>query len=256
LRIVVTGSSGNIGAKVADELRTSHDLVLIDRRSGGSADVLMADLSRRPLSRRSRKRGWPGAFRGADAVVHCAGDPRPETSRALALRHNVVSVWNILEVAALHGVSRIVHMSSNWVVRSRQEELGPARFRPDGPKIGTEEPLRPLQPYGVSKAAAEVLGRMFVDSGNIRTFIAVRIGHCAGDGEPHPSDIVMRSHWISDRDIRSLIRRCVEAKLEGFHVVYGVSAQPESPFDLTSTTRLLDWLPLDRATPLHPEAYK
>ena len=39
------------------------------------------------------------------------------------------------------------------------------------------------------------------------------------------------------------MRRCVEVKAKGFHIVYGVSAQPMTPYDLSYTTRLLSWKP-------------
>jgi len=50
-----------------------------------------------------------------------------------------------------------------------------------------------------------------------------------------------------------LIRKCVETDLEGFHVLYAVSAQPEAPFDLTYTKKLLAWKPEEWAEPLLEE---
>jgi len=53
----------------------------------------------------------------------------------------------------------------------------------------------------------------------------------------------LRRLWIGTQDLRSLLGCCVEAKFDGFHVVYGTSAQPTAPYDLSYTCRLLSWEP-------------
>jgi uronate dehydrogenase len=86
----------------------------------------------------------------------------------------------------------------------------------------------------------ELTGRMFVDEGRLSSFIAVRIGYF--NPKP-PKDQLGRTRWIGSADMRSLFRRCVEADLHGFHVVYGVSAQATSPYDLSYTRQILSWEP-------------
>ncbi|MDT0200522.1 NAD(P)H-binding protein [Nocardioides sp. AE5] len=62
MRIVVTGGSGALGSLVVDEARTrGHDVTAISRRTG--VDLATGD-------------GLTEAVRGADAVVHCASNPR------------------------------------------------------------------------------------------------------------------------------------------------------------------------------------
>ena len=80
---------------------------------------------------------------------------------------------------------------------------------------------------------------MFVEQQELASFIAVRIGsfHLRA---PKNKDLRL---WIGPRDLCSLMRRCVEVKAKGFHIVYGVSAQPMTPYDLSYTTRLLSWKP-------------
>jgi hypothetical protein len=53
----------------------------------------------------------------------------------------------------------------------------------------------------------------------------------------------VRARWIGVQDIRAVFRRCVEADLKGFHVVYGVSAQKAAPYDLSQTAQILSWFP-------------
>ena len=85
-----------------------------------------------------------------------------------------------------------------------------------------------------------VIGRAIVDDGKLRSFIAVRIGYY---NRQSPVDEVSRTRWIGSQDIRSLFRRCVDADVSGFHVVYGVSAQAIVPYDLSHTAQLIGWKP-------------
>jgi hypothetical protein len=85
---------------------------------------------------------------------------------------------------------------------------------------------------------------MFVDQSKLASFIAVRIGYYNPE---LPQDADLGSRWIGTRDLRSLLRRCVEAEFKGFHVVYGVSAQPTSPYDLSYAKRLINWEPSQRS---------
>jgi hypothetical protein len=129
---------------------------------------------------------------------------------------------------------------SNWAVKSLEQRFAPACYLPDGPKIGSDAPPCPVNAYGLSKAFGELTGRMFVDEGRLDAFVAVRIGNY----NPKPADDeALRARWIGVEDIRSLFRRCVEADLKGFHVVYAVSAQKTAPCDLLAYTPSASWSP-------------
>jgi len=229
LRVLVTGAAGNIGRAVVAELEPSHELRLLDRR-GGDPRVIAVDLGR-PLH--------GDAVRGVDVVIHLAAHPDERATWEAVVDDNVRATWHVLDAAARHAVPRVVFASSNWAVKALERELAPACYQPDGPKIGSDAPPRPLHPYGISKALGEIAGRSFVDEGRLAAFIAVRIGAYAPElpaqGE-HPL-------WIGPSDLRALFRRCVEAELKGFHVVYGVSAQPTAPYQLAYTRELLSWSP-------------
>jgi len=258
MRIVITGAAGDIGQIAADALAESHDLVLIDRRPIPGRKTVRANLSVHRLSDPLRPRAWlqrwPRSFAGADVVLHLAAERNPGASWWRVLRHNVKATWNVFEVAAEYGVSKVVFASSNWAVNGYRLELGSAAFDPGGPKIGSDCPPHPRTPYGISKGLGEMAGRVLVDEERIHSFVAVRIGHCPPDGRALVSSAHCRNHWIGIRDMQSLIRRCVELDLAGFHVVHAVSAQPESPFDLTYTKKLLAWKPEEWAEPLQEES--
>jgi nucleoside-diphosphate-sugar epimerase len=247
MRVVITGAAGGIGTELIKELSGSHELLLLDRRSGRNRRIAVSDLSKvspeKGVGRhlRSKRFRWSRAFVGADVVVHLAAEIQPSAPWEKILPDNIQSTWNVIEVAARHGVRRVVFASSNWAVKGFEQELAPDCYRPDGSKIASDAPPRPRTPYGLSKAFGEIAGRMFVEEGRLNSFIAVRIG--AYLPEP-PKDKHLLTRWIGPTDICKLFRSCIEADLSGYHVVYGVSAQPTAPYDLSHTVQLLSWWPI------------
>ena len=249
MRVIITGAAGRIGKQIAEELLDSHDLCLVDRRPVKGQASIVADLSKNTVKNfcwpwsKSRPAPWTESLRGADVVLHLAADPRPHAPWEQVLRDNIQATQNVIEAAVNCRVRRVVFASSNWAVKALEQELAPTCYNPSGPKISSDAPPRPLTLYGTSKAFGELTGRMFVDECQLESFVAVRIGSYYPN---YPKNERERFLWIGAQDIRSLFRRCVEAQFEGFHVVYGVSAQPTVPYDLSHTRRLLAWEPQQR----------
>jgi NAD+ dependent glucose-6-phosphate dehydrogenase len=244
--VIITGAAGRIGSQIVEELSQSHELHLIDRRPLRGRESIVADLSQPPMAsgwRRlfwSKRPSWTQAFEGAEVVVHLAADMHTSAPWERVLPDNIQGTWNVIDTAAQHRVPRVVYASSNWAVKTTERKLAPDGYLPNGPKIDADAPPCPLTAYGLSKAFGELAGRMFVDEERLMSFVAVRIGHYSP--EP-PKAVELSTRWIGVQDIRNLFRRCVEAKFMGFHVVYGVSAQPSAPYDLSHTCRLLSWKP-------------
>ena len=246
MRVIITGAAGEIGGQIVEELSDSHELCLMDRRPVAGRMSIIADLSKSHSSMRWLRRmrvseypRWMEAFEGADVVLHLAVDQRRGVPEQQRLFNNMQMTLNIMEAAIRHHVCRVVFASSNWAVKGTERELAPACYLPDGPKIGSDAPPRPITAYGVAKAFGEISGRMAVDRSQLETFVAVRIGSFL----PFPPEDERQTRWIGVQDVRSLLRRCVEAQFCGFHVVYGVSAQPTAPYDLSHTRKLLCWQP-------------
>ena len=244
MRVVITGAAGRIGSQLVEELSRSHELCLIDIRPISGRRSIIGDLSVPPGGWRNwlkpKSTHWSEAFKGTQVVVHLAADIDPAAPWAKILPNNIEGTWNVIQTAARYGVPRVVFASSNWAVKALEEKLAPACYRPDGPKIDSDTPPFPMTAYGLSKSFGELTGRMFVDEEKLETFVAVRIGNYA----PDPSqDEIVRVRWIGVDDIRSLFRRCVEADIKGFHVVYGVSTQTTAPYDLAHTRQALSWSP-------------
>lgn len=133
----------------------------------------------------------------------------------------------------------MVFASSTLAIRGAVAEAGES-----GRRIGSDAFPRPLTRYGLSKAFGELAGRMFVDEGRLRTFIALRIGYAPPPGHA-PANEQSHDAWVGPRDLATLIRRTLEADLVGFHVVYGVSGVRACPYDLAYTTRVLQWVPVE-----------
>lgn len=246
MRVVITGAAGQIGSQIVDELSRDHELCLIDWLPIKGRASLVADLSRQPPRSRigrlfsSKSRRWSDALVGAQAVVHLAAERRPTAPWEKVLAHNIRGTWNVIEAAARSGVPRVIFASSNWAVKALEQKLAADCYGPDGPKIDSDTPPFPVTAYGLSKGFGELAGKMFVDEGKLESFVAIRIGN----HNPTPSpDEVVGARWIGVEDTRSLFRRCVEADIKGFHVVYGVSAQKTAPYDLSHTQQLLSWFP-------------
>ena len=245
MRVVITGAAGRIGIQMVEELSEAYELCLIDRVRLPRRKSVVADLAqnhRGPLGRtwwRFGRASWIDSFGGADVVLHLAADVRNDAPWDSVYVDNIEATWNVLKAAAKHRVPRVVFASSNWAVKALERQLAPACYAQDGPKIGSDISPYPLRPYGLSKAFGELMGRMFVEQQELGSFIAVRIGSY----HPQPPKNKDLRLWIGPRDLRSLMRRCVEVEAQGFHIVYGVSAQPMAPYDLSYTTRLLSWTP-------------
>ncbi len=244
MKIVITGAVGRIGRQMVLELEDSHELVLLDRRQPGNSDSIRADLTGKPPRRRygpdSPVFGWEHHLEGADAVLHLAGNPSPRAALTDALRGNVEGTWNVLEAAARHGVPRVVYASSYWAVRRELEDTA----ADPGPIPDPAHPS-PNTPYGLSKAAAELAGRMAVESGSIECFVAVRIGAVIWKPARDFVPPVRERSALGVADLRTILRLCLERPLSGFHVVYGISPIPDRLVDLESTRRTLEWAPLE-----------
>ena len=255
MRVVITGAAGAIGREIAAELARDHELRLVDKTPLPKQSSIVADLARCSDAshwKRWWKTGrcsWRRAFEGTDVVIHLAANVDTEAVWEELLPNNVDATWNVIETAARYRIPRIIFASSNWAVKAMERKLAPACYRPDGPKINSDVPPCPINPYGLSKAYGELAGRMAIDSQKIQSFVAVRIGYF---GTLQPNNEELHSMWIGAADIRRLFRCCVEAEFDGFHIVYGTSAQKTAPYDLTYTSQLLSWFP--RQLPSDPAA--
>jgi UDP-glucose 4-epimerase len=151
MRILVTGGAGYIGSVVAQQLLgAGHEVVVLDDLSRGHAAALPAGVEHARVSLLDPAAlGEPLA--GVEGVLHFA---------ALALvaesvehperywRNNVVGTLNLLEAMRANGVGRLV-FSSTCATYGEPENV----------PISEDEPPAPVNSYGASKLAVDLMIR-------------------------------------------------------------------------------------------------
>lgn len=145
MRVLVTGSSGQLGAEIARQLSGTSEVIGLDPRPGRWTTVLGA-VEQRDLVFR--------AVEGVDAVVHTASLHAPHVaaqSKGRFIDVNVQGTLNLLEAAAALGVKRFLYTSTTSIYGHALE----ARDR----AVWVSEELFPWPRdiYDVTKQAAEGL---------------------------------------------------------------------------------------------------
>ena len=227
-RVLITGASGNLGAKAVVALRATADVELVEL---GEADLSAYDPA------------WAERFDGADVVLHLAADPRPLATWDSVISRNLDLSHNVLRAAERHGVGRFVFASSNWV-------LGGYRFTGDALRPDTTP--RPVNAYGMSKLAIERAGAAIAAGGQM-SFLALRIGWCQ-PGENRPGAHMAfgrwgQQLWLSNDDWAQAVRLACTAPFEGSAIVNVMSDNQGSRWDLSETQRLIGYRPTSHHTP-------
>lgn len=146
----ITGATGFIGSALVDYLLASTTgalrIAVRDAKAGHSPRVQVVKTGSLGPDNQ-----WHDFVAGVDVIVHCAARVHvlDESGADAALeyrRTNVQGTLNLAEQAAAAGVGRFVFISS---IKVNGEETQPGHaFEADGP-------VRPADPYGVSKMEAE-----------------------------------------------------------------------------------------------------
>jgi NAD+ dependent glucose-6-phosphate dehydrogenase len=243
--VLLTGAGGRVGRAILEGVGDAHEWRLLDREpvrtdrlpdAVADAERIVGDVTDEETVR--------AAVEGVEAVVHLAGDPRPEAPWESVLTNNVDGTQTVFAAAAEAGVDRVAFASSNHAVGAYETpERTPDIYRADDDYRldGTELP-RPGNLYGVSKATGETLGRYYHDEHGL-SVVCVRIGNLT---EGHPPRDYERGQamWLSHRDCAHLFDRCIRADY-GFEVVYGVSDNARRYYSIERAREVLGYDPQD-----------
>jgi nucleoside-diphosphate-sugar epimerase len=225
-RVVLTGAAGRIGRAVAPQLADRWDLQLTDLLSDD--EIAALDITDLEACR--------SAFAGADAVVHLAAVPDPEATWEQLLPANVIGTYNVAQAAGDAGVRRLVLASSLHAVGAIPADV----------QRRADDPPRPLNLYGATKAWSEAIGSWIAATASI-SVVALRIGWFL---EQHPepdAPPLAKSAWFSTRDAAELIRASVEAEDVDFVVAHGISANRYRFAELEQTMDRIGYRPTDDA---------
>lgn len=165
MRALVTGAAGFIGSNLVDRLlNDGHQVVGVDNLSSGSATNLVDAQAHSTSFRRSfslikadiRSPELADIVAGTnpDVIFHLAAqvDVRVSvTHPELDARTNILGTINLCDAARRAGVRRVVYAAS-----------GGSRYgEPSSLPVDEAAPLKPLSPYGVAKASAELYLQAF-----------------------------------------------------------------------------------------------
>jgi NAD+ dependent glucose-6-phosphate dehydrogenase len=236
--IGITGAVGNVGTTLQKGLAEWYDLRLFDSKSGLSStgrEIIRVDAGERDQV--------AGNFDGLDALIHLAGDPRPNAPRAATLRNNFVATSYVFEEARRAGVKKIVFASSNFY---HEGDIGKLlHSRDKGRLITLDAPPTPQCLYGESKVFGESVGRHLSHLGV--PFVALRIGWTVPEDNPALyGGAYMRAIYCSHRDLVQAFTRAIEVETD-FMTAFAVSNNGNAVFDLEETRAKLGFYPQDDA---------
>ena len=199
-RVLVTGGAGFIGRRVVAALLAAGAEVTVADLSpfpGDSVATVVGDLCDPEVAERA-------VPPGTDTIIHLAARTSvlesvkdPETT----YRVNVGITASLLELARTRGVRAFVFASTNAVVGNAGQAV-----------ITERAPLRPLTPYGATKAASEMLISCYTAAYGLQG-IPLRFSNVYGPGMQHKDSFIPRlmraardGHGVEVRGDGTMIR--------------------------------------------------
>lgn len=226
--VLVTGAGGLMGRYVVGELR--------NRTSVSGLDLVEApDVVRHTIGSIEDTEAVKRAVDGCDAVIQIAARPNQWAGTGSEIiETNTVGVWNVLEAAEKAGVKRVVVTSSDSVVG--YTVLHGAMIPPDYAPVDLAHPLRPTDPYALSKVLGERTAQSFADRGKLEVVVLRPVyvlypefegevraraarpeaykGPEAGGRQPAGGGALW--HYVDPRDIARAFRLALEVENPGF----------------------------------------
>ncbi|MFC6836900.1 NAD-dependent glucose-6-phosphate dehydrogenase Azf [Halomarina ordinaria] len=238
--VLLTGAAGRVGRAILGDLGGEYEWRLLDREPPTEEpdhEYVVADITDEEAVRE--------AMENVGAVVHLAGDPRPEAPWDSVLANNIDGTHTVLAAAVEAGVEKFVFASSNHAVGAYEFGRDPHIYRTESEfrLDGTELP-RPKNVYGVSKAAGETLGRYFHDVYDL-SVVCVRIGNLT-KGHPPVDYERGQAMWLSYRDCAHLFDCCLRADYD-FEIVYGISDNDRKYYSIERAREVLGYDPQDNS---------
>ncbi|HYZ80933.1 MAG TPA: NAD-dependent epimerase/dehydratase family protein, partial [Solirubrobacteraceae bacterium] len=178
-RVLVTGGSGFIGRHVVSALTAdgAHVRVVdLQPHPDPSVDLVQGDIAHPEVL----ERAFAGGF---DSIVHLAAVTsvlRSLEQPDLTFRTNVAGTHAVLEAGRAAGVTSLAFASTNAVTGPMEQ-----------PKITEDAKLRPLTPYGSTKAAGEMLMSAYTASYGLRC-ACIRLTNVYGPGMQAKDSIIAR----------------------------------------------------------------
>lgn len=224
-RILITGAAGRIGRTLSAAFTDGFDLRLTDI-------VVPEDHPQAPhiIARNLASDDLGPLCDQIDAIIHLAGHPNSRDWDVVET-DNVRASRRLIEAAGAANVPRFVFASSLHV----------AGFLSARAALVDDAPYLPDSPYGVSKAAVEMMLRYAVVRYGMDV-CALRI--CSF--RERPSNARELVTWISPGDTVRLFDSALRSEFTGFLAAWGISRNQRANLD-SDAWRQLGYFPQDDA---------
>jgi NAD+ dependent glucose-6-phosphate dehydrogenase len=238
--VLLTGAGGYVGGAILDGIGDEYDWRLLYHNPPPEEPdhpYMVGEIT-------EPEDAWK-ACEGVGAVIHLAGDPRPDAPWDSVLENNIHGTKVMFDAAVEAGVETFVYASSNHAVGHFETERKPDLYQPEDEfrLDGTELP-RPGNFYGVSKAAGETLGRFYHDEHDL-SVCCIRIGNLTKGHPPIDYDRG-QAMWLSYPDCAHLHACALEAEYD-YEIVYGISDNDRKYYSLERAKEVLGYDPQDNS---------
>jgi GDP-4-dehydro-6-deoxy-D-mannose reductase len=236
MRVLITGATGFAGRHLASlcSAKGNTEITGIGRRAAAAAGI-PAELSGYHAIDLSEP-GQIGQLVGStspELIFHLAGEASVATSwgdPANVITYNIRSTLNLLEAV------RTLAADARVLVACSGEEYGAPELLP----VTEEHPLRPKNPYAVSKASIDIAAGFYADAYGLQ-IIRTRAFNHAGPGQ------------LDNYVVSNLARQIAEgeAATDGDGFVEVVTGNPEIRRDFTDVRDVVRayWASLEQAEP-------
>ena len=162
MKILVTGGAGFIGSHLCERfVSAGHNVLCLDNFMNGSLSNVRSLLGKRNFKLinadvRDLDQLEKVVSQGAEAIIHLAAQIHVDRSiiePRLTYETNVFGTLNVLELARMYDIDRVIHASTS-------EVYGSAQYVP----MDEKHPLNAPHPYGASKIAADRMCRAYIET--------------------------------------------------------------------------------------------
>ena len=172
MKALITGSEGFVGRYLRAELvRAGYEVTGIDLLPGErtlSADLLDSAATEETL-----------AAVKPDVIFHLAG--QADVGRSWQIPQKTIQINEIAAVNLLEAVRKVCPGASAVLVGS-SDQYG--NLREAGASVSEETPMRPMNPYAISKVAQEQLGRAYARAYGLRICMTRSFNHGGAGQKP------------------------------------------------------------------------
>lgn len=230
MKILITGSAGDIGSSFRKFARDRHEFVCFDRRPTPDVpEAVVADLSDQEALNK--------AAQGCDALIHLGGYRSPGPYHEIILPSNIVGTYHALEAARLAGVKRFLFASTVQVDDGYGREV----------KVNPDMPRKPLNNYSCSKGLGEEMARVYAAQYGLEV-VCLRFGWVMLDRQ---SGWVVKSWWrpdpiiLTERDCCEIIAHSLEKPGIRFEILHAFSRGAAAIRDLDRLPAVIGYTPQD-----------